>query len=210
MVLVVCAGGTVVLENPMNSLIGLHDRHVWMVKLLSRAGIPEPWTLESVHETTKFYKTSFFMKKHMSLTWKPTWLWSTSSRIRELDLGPLTAEERRKSEVETTVRYVGKDGKRRFKGTAALKGTQCAGSIMSVSCDPEALYMALCLQPGAVVCGDDQGQAELCLASSVSAIANRILDRRYQASRCLISSPKQRTAKTCGIPAVTLERSWPT
>ncbi|CAE7281853.1 unnamed protein product, partial [Symbiodinium pilosum] len=30
----VAEGGTIVLENPMNSLIALHDRYVWMVKLL--------------------------------------------------------------------------------------------------------------------------------------------------------------------------------
>ena len=40
MILTIAAGGTIVLENPMNSLIALHDRYVWMVKLLRSFGIP--------------------------------------------------------------------------------------------------------------------------------------------------------------------------
>ena len=43
MTITLCAGGTVVLENPANSLIALHDRYVWMVKSLRERGIPASW-----------------------------------------------------------------------------------------------------------------------------------------------------------------------
>ena len=44
MLLTVAAGGTVCLENPANSLIALHDRFIWFVKLLSSHGIRVPQT----------------------------------------------------------------------------------------------------------------------------------------------------------------------
>ena len=34
MLLTVASGGTILLENPSNSLIALHDRYVWLVQLL--------------------------------------------------------------------------------------------------------------------------------------------------------------------------------
>ena len=42
MVLVLCAGGHYILENPQNSLIAQHDRYVWMLKLLLEHGISVP------------------------------------------------------------------------------------------------------------------------------------------------------------------------
>ena len=47
MVLTICAGGTILLENPCNSLIALHDRYVWMVKMLLEHGIPVSWLKKS-------------------------------------------------------------------------------------------------------------------------------------------------------------------
>lgn len=42
MTLVVCAGGTVTIENPQNSLLGHQPRWVWFVKLLASVSIPVP------------------------------------------------------------------------------------------------------------------------------------------------------------------------
>ena len=71
---------------------------------------------------SEMYKTSFWMRKHMSMTWKRTWLWSTSWRVRDLDLGPLLPSEK-VTLVKTTKRWK-KDGKTKWQGTGALKGTQ--------------------------------------------------------------------------------------
>jgi hypothetical protein len=42
MILVICAGGTILMENPQNSLVAMQSRFVWLVKLLERAKIPVP------------------------------------------------------------------------------------------------------------------------------------------------------------------------
>lgn len=42
MILVICAGGTICMENPQNSLVAMQNRFVWLVKLLERANIPVP------------------------------------------------------------------------------------------------------------------------------------------------------------------------
>lgn len=39
MVLTIAAGGTILLENPSNSLIALHDRYIWFVRLLATHNI---------------------------------------------------------------------------------------------------------------------------------------------------------------------------
>ena len=41
--LVICARGTVLIENPDNSMINLQYRFRWMAKKLKRLGIPVPW-----------------------------------------------------------------------------------------------------------------------------------------------------------------------
>ena len=70
------------------------------------------------------YKVSFWMKKHKALTWKRTWIWSTSPIIQRLDLGCLTAEER-PTTVKTTTSWTDpKTGKKKFQGNRHLKGTQ--------------------------------------------------------------------------------------
>ena len=43
MVLVICAGGTICMENPNNSLIALHERFAWLVTLLQSHGIAVLW-----------------------------------------------------------------------------------------------------------------------------------------------------------------------
>lgn len=63
------------------------------------------------------------MRKHSSMSWKRTWIWSISSLIGALDLGPLTAEEKETSE-KTTTTYKDARGKQRFKGNSNLKKSQ--------------------------------------------------------------------------------------
>jgi len=43
MVLVICAGGVIGMENPQNSLIGMHERFCWFIRLLESFGISVLW-----------------------------------------------------------------------------------------------------------------------------------------------------------------------
>ena len=93
-------------------------------RIQSSKWIHDPISLISpltVHRS-KFFKTAFWMRKHLALTWKRTWFWSTSRRIENLDLGPLLPEEKQTT-VKTTKRWK-QDGKTKWQGTKALKGTQ--------------------------------------------------------------------------------------
>lgn len=72
---------------------------------------------------TKMFKIAFWMKKHLAMTWKRTWMWSTSPRVSRLDLGPLLPSEK-VSTVQTTKRKKTQDGKVKWQGTKDLKGTQ--------------------------------------------------------------------------------------
>ena len=63
------------------------------------------------------------MKAFGSRTPKRTVVFSNSSYIRLLDAGPMRREQL-KPEVETTVKYVAKDGRNRFTGSKHLKETQ--------------------------------------------------------------------------------------
>ena len=128
------------MENPHNSLIGMHERFVWLVTLLrsfqinaSRIiGTQSFWgnCMFPVYDLNpgcyllaKMWKVAFWMKKHGAPTWKRTWVWGSSRSIAALDLGPLLPSER-KSEVKTTKTWVGKDGKKKWQGSENLKATQ--------------------------------------------------------------------------------------
>ena len=63
------------------------------------------------------------MRKYGHFSWKRTWVWSNRKEIAELDMGPLTPEERRESQP-TTTRYRDKHGKMRYKGNKRLKLSQ--------------------------------------------------------------------------------------
>ena len=43
MILVICAGGVILLENPGNSVVATHARFVWLVRLLESHNIPVFW-----------------------------------------------------------------------------------------------------------------------------------------------------------------------
>ena len=73
--------------------------------------------------SSKMFKVAFWMKKHLSLTWKRTWMWSQSRLIEELDLGALSPSEKT-CEVRTAKTWVDSKGKKRWQGTRELKGTQ--------------------------------------------------------------------------------------
>lgn len=60
------------------------------------------------------------------MSWKRTWVWCNNAIIGDLDLGPLSAEEK-KTSVPTTTRYKDKTGRTRFKGNGTLKQSQFLG-----------------------------------------------------------------------------------
>ena len=63
------------------------------------------------------------MRKYASLSWKRTWVWSSSQVIQALDLGPMSSDERSTSQTLTT-RYMDGRGSRKFKGNRLLKKSQ--------------------------------------------------------------------------------------
>ena len=63
------------------------------------------------------------MKAWGHATPKPTFVFSNSQAIKILNPGPMSKAQLA-SDVKTTKRYLSKEGKSRFAGTAALKGTQ--------------------------------------------------------------------------------------
>lgn len=71
------------------------------------------------------------MRKYASLSWKRTWVWSSSRVIQALDLGPMTPEERSNSETLTT-RYRDGSGAKRFKGNKSLKKSQYLASTLKL------------------------------------------------------------------------------
>lgn len=72
---------------------------------------------------TKIFKVAFWMRRYGSLSWKRTWLWGNSRHIGDLDIGPMTTQERATAQP-TTTKYKDKEGKTRFKGNASLKPSQ--------------------------------------------------------------------------------------
>ena len=54
MVLAICAGGTIIMENPQNSLVAMQGRFAWLVELLSGQNISAPW----FHELSASCKTN--------------------------------------------------------------------------------------------------------------------------------------------------------
>lgn len=43
MVFALCAGGTIAMENPANSLVAAHGRFAWLVALLKKHDIAVTW-----------------------------------------------------------------------------------------------------------------------------------------------------------------------
>ena len=76
---------------------------------------------------TKTYKVAFWMRKYGSMSWKRTWVWSSSDTIKALDLGSLTKDEKQTSGTLTT-RYKDSKGTTRFKGNKHLKTSQYLAS----------------------------------------------------------------------------------
>ena len=76
-----------------------------------------------LHVLTKMYRTSFWMKHFNTKTPKRTSLWSWSWGVSVFDLGKLKKNQM-KSVIKTAVAYWDSKGRRRWKGTKALKATQ--------------------------------------------------------------------------------------
>lgn len=73
------------------------------------------------------------MKLYGHLCLKRTLIWSSSPAIRCLDLGPIHKGVH-KSLVSTAEKYKDKEGVWRYKGTRALKSTQCLETVVDSIC----------------------------------------------------------------------------
>ena len=103
--------------------------------LLNNLQLQVPHALAS-----QVFKTAFWMRKHLAVTWTRTWIWSTSPSVRNLDLGPLLPSEKATT-VKTTRRWTNKDGKKKWQGTRNLKGTQyfaCTIELDKLCCSRDA------------------------------------------------------------------------
>ena len=69
------------------------------------------------------------MLHYQSATPKRTKVWSNSHMICKLDLGAITREMIAACTVKSTDTYVDSSGKKRYKGNANLKRTQCLNSV---------------------------------------------------------------------------------
>ena len=74
----------------------------------------------------QIYKQVFWMKAWGHSTAKRTFVLSNNPRIQYLDSGRMTRQQL-SSDVETTIKYVSKDGRKRFKGSVILKQTEYFG-----------------------------------------------------------------------------------
>ena len=84
---------------------------------------------------TKMFRQALWMGLFKHQTPKRTLLWSTSRAIGLFNLGTLTKHNYR-SLVSTTKRYRDKQGKVRYQGSDALKGTQHLGLLNKQSLAP--------------------------------------------------------------------------
>lgn len=69
------------------------------------------------------YQVFFWMRAWGHTTPKRTFCLSSASEIGQLDAGPMP-RSKLYTGVETTKKYVSKEGKKRFCGSEQLKGTQ--------------------------------------------------------------------------------------
>ena len=75
------------------------------------------------------FKQDFWLRGWGHHTAKRTMSFSNSSCVGFLDTGRMSRADLTTA-VKTTIKYVAKDGRQRYKGSAALKGTQQLGLIL--------------------------------------------------------------------------------
>lgn len=132
MLLVVACGGEWVVEQPVSSLITLHERFQWMLRALEGHGIRaarcNKFNSKSQCSSplAKVYQQSFWMKAFGHPTPKRSFVVATTDKISRLNTGHMRRNELQ-AEIQTTKKYINKAGKVRFAGTKALKGTQLLG-----------------------------------------------------------------------------------
>jgi hypothetical protein len=109
-------GGTPLIENPGSTSIDEHERFVWLVSFLAKRGI-------------KLWRASFWMRKYGSISYKRTKVWSPSVYVGLLDMGKITAKEKRGC-VKTTSRCTDPNtGQVRYQGNENLKQTEFPNQI---------------------------------------------------------------------------------
>ena len=133
--LIVSMEGTFLLENPASSCILLHPhlQHLFF-RSLRQWGVPAPLVARVARFPSQVWRTTFWMRKFGAPTPKRTMIISNSSRVGQLDLGPLSKQEKIVGkEFKTCRRYVDRKGPVRYCETKALKQTQCLGRMVPVS-----------------------------------------------------------------------------
>ncbi|CAE7194944.1 unnamed protein product [Symbiodinium sp. CCMP2592] len=138
MSVVVCAGGTVFLENPVTSLLFETKFFLDWVRRMRKIGLPAPhphWhgsALQSyvvvllssplIPNLCQVYKTNFWMKHYNSPTMKRTTVISNRSSVRKLDKGKVPKSDR-KCQFPTS-KKTPKNGIVTWTATPFLKQTQ--------------------------------------------------------------------------------------
>ena len=134
LVLLVCQGGVLVLEQPSGSWMLQHPRMRWLWTLIRcmsvcmdvRTKLQHLWMQPSA---TNVFKTSWWMYHYGSKSPKRSVALSNSKSIRFLDRGRLKGWKQIKAQLGskgvTKARlYVDSNGKRRWDGTKQLRSTE--------------------------------------------------------------------------------------
>ena len=149
--LATCLGGVWTLEQPSGSLLEYYPAWRYVVANIFRCGGPTsvawfiPWNarhvqklvyncclsgrLNALHgyslKLTEVQIVRWWMLHYSSKSPKRHWAYGNSAAILSIDRGRLVGWKPAKEErLRTAVRYTDWSGKRRFKGTAALRGTE--------------------------------------------------------------------------------------
>lgn len=69
-------------------------------------------------------RVAWWMAHYMGPTPKRHFAYSNSAAVGRLDRGVLSGWKKRENKVKTAVAYVDKQGKKRYKGTPALRSTE--------------------------------------------------------------------------------------
>ena len=149
LLLIHSANGVWLVENPGSSLIALHDRFQWLIRVMRKSGLSVPllhgmlfvllskgWRLEVIRQRqrplmkvkTKVFRTAFFMSDYEHSSAKPTKIWSNCWEVCLLSLCRkkyYKTRKKRSAKAKALARkYVNKEGKVCYTGTSSLKASQ--------------------------------------------------------------------------------------
>ena len=156
---ITCLSSVWLLEQPSSSLMIRHERFQWLIERLEELNmralrmsnsistlVGSTWFLASVGagskvlgwifvcyatSPTKMFRQRFWMRAFKHPTAKPTITWSNTSYIVLLDKGSMTRKQLT-SKTKTSIKMKPKNGRARYQGSPALKGTQSL--VLSQQC----------------------------------------------------------------------------